>query len=124
MSGLVGATFAQAKVAKQWVPDPLGDIVMAQWPSVSVTKDKTHLFAGDLLLLFECIVDLLRHVDGAERAIVFGVDQLSFNKRLAYQDLASIKIDILPLKSINLTGTQACKKPDGIVATKIGSNVR
>ena len=64
MSGLVRTPLGQAEEPEQGIPDPLGNVVVAEGGALAVAEDEL-LITGRLLLLLEGVVDDLGHVDDA-----------------------------------------------------------
>lgn len=62
MARLIWPTFGRSEISQQWIPDPLGDVVVVQRVAVAVAE-YVPLLAGGSLLLLQCVVDYLGHLN-------------------------------------------------------------
>ena len=72
------------------------------------------------MLMFQSAINCICHVDFTLRGVSLGVVLFASNNGFPYQDLAALKVHVLPLEAINFTGTHAGEKAHDVIVFIVG----
>src|SRR5210317_1185040 len=121
MSCLIWPSRFELQELQHGIPDTFGNIAMIQRLPCPGAENKLAMTCN-LTLLFHSFKYRTRHVDFTNGPGGLRSFDTTLNQGLADQDQAPVKIDILPLQSIHLAGSQGREETYGVIVQKICSD--